>query len=123
MPLYGTPQAGGVLTAVGPGDSIKLFDSEVLVVPQASIAFARQDAGGGLAGARQTTFQVLFAAAPLASVAIQGSNVDIDAAYQDLAQIDNAQFGRYVDTGTWAYYRAVLLSQSAGGAVTVIAQR
>ena len=123
MPLYGTPQAGGVLTALGPGDSIKLFDAEVIPVkPQASIAFARQD-GGGLAGARQTTFQVGFAAAPLASVAIQGSNVDIDAAYQDLAQIDNAQFGLYVDTGTWAYYRAVLLSQSAGGAVTVIAQR
>jgi hypothetical protein len=28
----------------------------------------------------------------------------------------------YTDTGAWAYYRAYLSSQSAGGALTVIAR-
>ena len=95
-----------------------LFNAEVLAAPVASIPFLRalsQDSG--------TTFTIGFAAAPTASVAIQGSNVDLDAQYQTLYTSSNKQVDGYTDIGRWRYYRAILLSQSAGGALTVIAQR
>lgn len=118
---YGTPQAGGTLTALQPGDSLDLFNAETPAAPQASIAFAR---GSSPSGSDQgVTFQIAFAAAPTASVVIQGSNIDSDADYETLYTSSNKQFDAYTDTGRWAFYRAKLVSQSAGGAVTVLAQR
>lgn len=121
MPLYGVAQAGGVLTAIQPGDSITLFAAETLTAPQASVAFNRgyspsaTDAG--------TTFQILFASAPTSTLAIQGSNLDVDADYVTLYTSTSKQQDGYTDIGRWAFYRAKLLTQSGGGAVTVIAQR
>jgi hypothetical protein len=122
MPVYGSPQSGGVLTALAPGDTLTLFGAaESLTAPVSSIAFARQ-MGPGETDAG-TTFTIDFAAAPTSSVLIQGSNQDIDATYQTLLTSSNKQHDNLTDTGRWKYYRAQLASQSAGGAVTVIAQR
>lgn len=128
MPAYGTPQAGGVVTALQPGDGqLYLFNAESPAAGTASISFNRQsspsmdDAG--------VTFQIMFAAAaPTAVVAIQGANVDVDAGYQNLysstfPNANTTQLDNYTDTTRWAFYRAKLISQSAGGALTVVAQR
>jgi hypothetical protein len=112
VPVYGTPQAGG-LTALAPGESMKLFDAETPGAATASIPFARaisasQDDAG-------TTFQIIAAAV---GVLIQCSNVDVAAdyvtVYTSVSLID-----AYTDIGRSAFYRAV----SPGGLITVIAQR
>ena len=121
MPNYGTPQAGGTLTALQPGDAMYLFNAESPTAPQASVAFAR--AVGPSASDQGVTFQIEFAAAPTASVLIQGSNVDSDAWYITLYTSSNKQFDSYTDTQRFAFYRSKLASQSAGGALTVLAQR
>lgn len=121
MPNYGIPQAGGTLTALQPGDALALFNAESPAAPQASIAFERAMGPGGVDGG--TTFSVVFAAAPTDSLVIQGSNADVEAQYQTLFTSTNKQFDLYTDTGRWAFYRAKLVTQSAGGAVTVVAQR
>lgn len=122
MPNYGTPQAGG-LTSLAPGEQMYLFNGETPAAPQASIPFARatsvsQDDAG-------TTFTVSFAAAATAVVDIQGSNVDTDAAYQNLNGAGGLSTfpAFYTDTQRFAFYRAKVRSQTAGGAITVIAQR
>lgn len=129
MPLYGVAQAGGNqtspglnLTDVSPGDTFILFNAETLTAPQASVAFNR-GFGPGMSD-QGTTFQIKFAATPVTgTLAIQGSNVDIDGSYETLYTSTNVQYDSYTDTGRWRFYRAKLLTQSAGGAVTVIAQR
>lgn len=121
MPNYGTPQAGGTLTELKPGDSLYLFNAETPAAPQASIAFARGTSPSGDDGG--VTFQILFAEAPTAELEIQASDVDTDADYITLTTLTNIQQGSYTDTQRFAFYRAKLVSQSAGGAVTVLAQR
>jgi len=98
-----------------------LFNAESPTAPQASIAFAR--AYSPAANDEGITFEVIFASAPTAAVAIQGSNVDSDADYINLTTFTNQQFGSYTDTQRFAFYRAKLTSYSSGGALTVIAQR
>lgn len=122
MPAYGTPQAGGVLTSLIPGDPLHyLFNAETLTAPIASIAFSR---GTGTAdGTPEMTFQISFVSAPTAVVVIQGSNQDIDALYATLWTSTNTQDDNYTDTARWAFYRARLVSQSGGGALTVTVKR
>lgn len=127
MPNYGVAQAGSNataglnLTTLQPGDTMLLFNAESPAAPQASVAFARgYSPSGDDAG---ITFQISFAVAPTAVVAIQGSNVDLDAAYETLYTSTNVQFDNYTDTTRWAFYRAKLVTQSAGGALTVRVQR
>lgn len=123
MPNYGVVQAGGVLTAIQPGDSIALFNAESPAAPpQASVAFCTGYSPGGGAPA-PILFTIDFAAAPTDSLVIQGANQDIDANYQTLYTSTNRQHDFYADAGGFAFYRAKLVSQSAGGAVTVIAKR
>ena len=117
MPNYASIPA----TALQPGDALALFSAETLTAPQASIAIARAQGPGGVDGG--VTFSMQFAAAPTSSLTIQGANQDIEAAYQTIATSTNKQQDVYTDTGRWAFYRARLASQSAGGALTVIAQR
>lgn len=121
MPNYGVAQAGGVLTAIQPGDWYKLFDAETATAPQASVAFARAPSPSG--ADEGITFTISFATQPTAVVLIQGANVDSDAEYQTLFQSANLQTDKYTDRNRFAFYRAVVQSQSAGGAITVIAQR
>lgn len=121
MPNYGTLQSGGGVTAVAPGDSMVLFNAESPTAPQASIAFAR---GIGITGQPSgIVFTAKWAAAPTATLAIQGSNADVDADYQTLNTVTNSQYANYADVGNFLFYRGKLLTQSAGGAVTLIAQR
>jgi hypothetical protein len=121
MPNYGVAQVGGTVTAVYPGDTYVLFNAETPTAPQASVAFNRAPSGWESPGG--IIFTISFAnTTPTARVDIEGSNVDSDAQYQSLAQIINLQNGYYSDAGTFAYYRAKLVSGS-GGALTVIAQR
>lgn len=121
MPNYGVAQVGGTVAAVAPGDQYFLWNAETPTAPQASVAFARQ-MGPGQTDAG-ITFTISFASAPTDSLVIQGSNVDSDAQYQSLYTSTNKQLDAYTDTGRWAFYRAKLVTQSAGGAVTIIAQR
>ena len=128
MPNYGTPQAGFNQTSPGlnlttllPGDRLALFNAETPTAPQASVAFARGYAPQGQPP--RITFTVAFAAQPTAVVQIQGANQDLDAQYQTLfSSAVNDQTSSYVDNGCFAFYRARLDSQTAGGALTVIAQ-
>ncbi|MGH9345058.1 MAG: hypothetical protein ACRD19_15020 [Terriglobia bacterium] len=123
MPNYGTPQAGATLTELKPGDSLVLFDAETPAAPEASIAFARGTSpSGDDAG---TTFTISFAAAATAVVDVQGSNVDVAAGYEDLTGTGGLTTfpAAYTDTARFAFYRVNLRSQSAGGAITAIAQR
>lgn len=123
MPLYGVAQAGGQITSISPGDEYWLFKAESLTAPQASVAFARgmspsmNDSG--------VTFLISYAAAPTATLAIQASNIDLDAQYQTIYTSANLQLDNFSDTPPtrWKFYRAKLLTQSAGGAVTVLVQR
>jgi hypothetical protein len=120
MPVYGVAQAGGVLTAVYPGESFKLFDgTETAALNLKSIAFNR--APGNMMSAQQV-FTATFPSAPTATVSIQGSNDDVDAHYQTLGQI-TTQTGNYADYGEFKFYRAQLTVYSAGGMPTVIVQR
>lgn len=121
MPTYGTPQAGGVLTSVQPGDAYTLFNAETPADGTASVAFAL--ANGPAPGENSKTFHIDFAAAPTAVVVIQCANQDVEADYVTVYTSTNTQHDAYTDIGTSAFYRAKLVSQSAGGALTVTVQR
>ncbi len=122
MPNYGVAQAGGVLTELQPGDSYALWNAETPAAGTPSVAFATgYNPGGG--GSKPITFQILFAAAPTDSLVIQASNQDIDATYETVYTSTNLQYDAYADLGGYAFYRAKLVSQSAGGAVSVIVKR
>jgi hypothetical protein len=120
MPAYGTPQGGGVLTCVNAGDQFTLFNAETLTAPQASISFNRgSDPVAGQPNG--IVFQISFATAPTAAVQIQGSNDLVN--WSVVYTSTNTSPDSYPDLGQFAFYRAFLVSQSAGGALTVIAQR
>ena len=142
MPNYGVAQAGSIpgtppvtagqgvagqqggfnVVSLIPGDGpYTLFNAESPTAPQSSVAFCRGPAPGNEMPAG-IVFTISWAAAPTATLAIQGSNVDSDAQYQDL-HISTTQQDYYLDLGNFAFYRAKLKTQSAGGAVTVIAKR
>ena len=114
MPLYGVAQAGGVLSAIYPGQSFTIFSgTETPSAGIKSVAFNRPAAPGGVAV--PFVFTVNFPSAPTASsVQIQGSNDDVDGQYQTLATI-GAQNGYYSDFGQLNFYRAVLATYSVGG--------
>ena len=119
MPLYGALLPGGGPTALGPGDSIALFNAETPTAPQASMAISTAFSYEQ----KNIVFTTSFAAAATAVVVIQGSNVDVDGQYQTLYTSTNKQGDYYADYGGFKYYRAQLVSYVAGGALTVLAQR
>lgn len=123
MPFYGVLQTGGVLTCVNPGDTYTLLNGTETYgsLPQASVAFSR-GVGEGLQPSG-IVFTISYPTTPTAVIEIQGSNQDIAATYQTLYTSNNLQNDYYADAGLFAFYRAVLVSQSAGGSPTVIAQR
>jgi len=122
MPNYGVKQSGGVLTEIQPGDQFVLFNAESPTPPQASVAFNTGYQPGGQSP--QIAFTIDFATAPSASeVHIQGANINADADFQDLYVSTNVQHDLYLDNGKLAFYRAKLVGNTGGGALTVIAQR
>jgi len=74
-------------------------------------------------------FTAEWASTPTAVVSIYGSNKAPAAAYNASDWTPSAlgtistQSGYYADAGGFAFYLAVLTSQSAGGAVTVLVKR
>ena len=121
MPLYGVAQAGGVLTAVYPGEHFVLFNgTETPAAGVKSVAFNRAK---GPLGPLPQVFTATFAAAPTATVVIQGSNDDVDAHYQTLSGNITTQTGYYADLGEFAFYRAVLSAYASGGMPAVTVQR
>jgi hypothetical protein len=126
MPNYGTMPITGTGTGVsatvlGSGDTMVLFSAESPTAPQASLAIAPGVAGGE---SPAITFQASWSVAPTASLLIQGAMADTSAGWaaaSTLATLTTSP-ATYTDTGAWAYYRAYLSSQSAGGALTVIAR-
>ena len=122
MPAYidsvvtGKPQACSLV----PGDRLLLYNNETVSVGMASIAFARGMSGSG--DDAGTTFTLIFASAPNATVEIQGANYDTASAYDKLSDLTtNNSF--YTDTGRFGFYRVAITASSASGQVTVTAQR
>lgn len=135
MPAFAVPQSGGNaipalnITSVMPGDGIYyLFAAETYAnPPQASVVFERTPGPSVLADGG-TTFQVQFAAPPVAVVLILGSNnpnlevFNLNDWIPLFTSTDHQSDG-YTDTNRYKYYCAYLLSQASGGALTVTAQR
>lgn len=115
MPVYGSPQSGGV-TALNTGDSMNLFNAETVAAGTASIPFARGNGPG-------STFMINFAASPTAVVVIQAANNDVEAEYQTIYTSTNLQVDAYTDIGYSDFYRAKRISGSAGGLLTVNVKR
>lgn len=127
MPNYGVLQAGSNsdesknLTDLIPGQWMYLFNAETPAEGQASVAFNRGPAPGTEVPSG-IIFTVFWATTPTAQMDIEGANTDVDSQYIALGSVIN-QNGYYSDAGGFAYYRAKQSVYSAGGAVTVIAQR
>jgi hypothetical protein len=122
MPNYGTPQAGGVLTVVNAGDpGFIMWNAETPPAGTRSIAFNR--GSDPVAGEPYgIVFSLSFAAAePVAVLDIQASNDGVN--WVTIATMGMVQQDYYADLGQFAFYSALLVSQSAGGAITLIAQR
>ncbi|MDE2099623.1 MAG: hypothetical protein KGL39_20390 [Patescibacteria group bacterium] len=123
MPTYGTPQAGGVVTSLSPGDKgYQLFNgTEVAAQGLKSVSVAR---GGAFAGDNGISF---FASGmPLTSVIqIQASNDDVDGHYTVVGTInpDANGNGAYTDIGRAGFYRAVLSTYVSGAMPVVVADR
>lgn len=131
MPIYDTPQAGSYgppnqgknVTAVGPGDSITLFDgTESPAQGLSSIAFARGDSGS------QDDAGLSVFATGMASdltIDIQGSNVNVDGSFTTLEQLfpDANGNAAATDIGRAAFYRAQISAYSSGTMPTCTVQR
>ena len=113
MPNYGAASPIGLF----PGQQYALFAAETPTAPQSSqaVAVARPQS----IGYDPVVFEIFFASAPTDSLVIQGAMADVDARYQTLYTSTNTQQDVYSDLGGFAFYRARLVSQSGGGAVTV----
>jgi hypothetical protein len=123
MPVF-NGSANNLATQVQPGDTVTLFAaSDTLTAPAVSTVIAPVDAGPVERSC--ITFQAHFASTPTASLTIKGSNFPpTSAGPQNGITIGAAittQNAAVVDTAGYAFYWASLDSQSAGGAVTVIA--
>ncbi len=126
MPNYGTlpltgAGSGVAATVLDPGDQQKLFDGEMPVAPQLSIAIARSSGPTGVPAGIVFTIK-----APTGTVLILGANVDTPTEWalsegKPLYTSTNQAWDYYADIGNFNFYACQL---SAGnGAVTVIAQR
>ena len=122
MQLYGSSQAGGVLTGLWPGDALTLFDgTETAAAGLTSLAFVRCE--GPSQNDAGVTFQIIGVAAG-SVVKIQASNVDTEADYQDVWTSTGAlALDNYTDTVRWKFYRAKLSSYTSGAMPQVLVQR
>jgi hypothetical protein len=109
------------------GDSIQLFSStDTLAAGNQSIVVCVVQAGPGVRGIREFTMN--FASSPTAVVEILGSNIAPTASGPDPAGFvlytsTNTQADHYEDGTAFTFYWAKLVSQSGGGALTVIMQQ
>ena len=123
MPIF-NGSANNLAIQVQSGDTVTLFAaSDSLTAPGVSTVIAPVDAGPVQRSA--ITFQAHFASAPTASLTIKGSNFPpTSSGPQHGITIGTAittQDASVTATEAYAFYWTSLDSQSAGGAVTVIA--
>lgn len=122
MPIFNG--YGPLTVQAGPGDRIPLFSAtDSLAAGNNSVVLAIAHAAPF--GQRLITFEGNFAAAPTAVWEIFGSNTyPTTAGPQNgvlLYTSTNVQKDNYTDNLAFAFYWAQLVSQSAGGALTLIA--
>ena len=122
MQLYGSSQAGGVLTGLWPGDALTVFDgTETAAAGLTSLAFVR------CAGPSQYPFNVGFQIIGVAAgsvVKIQASDVDTEADYQDVwISTGPLALDIYTDYSPWKFYRAKLSSYTSGAMPQILVQR
>jgi len=119
MPLYGTIP----VPALSPGDSFTLFDAESVTAPQASAAVAMAYKEG--TGTPQIAVSISFASSPTDVVSIQTANEDVDAAYVTVSGSHSSNTSPDIMQLAVAakFVRAIVASQSGGGAVTVVLRR
>lgn len=117
MPAY----VAGTATALYPGDKLILVNAESVTAGYKSQAFAR--ATGPAGALAQSTFAVLWAAAPTAVLVVEVAIEDNDTEYQTIFTNTNTQKDNYTDDANWMFYRIRVVSISAGGALTVKVQR
>jgi hypothetical protein len=123
MPIFAGN--GPLAVSVCSGTQITLFDAvaDSLTAPATSRVIAPVDSGpvqrGGI------TFQTQFASSPTAVVTIYGSNTPPTSVGPQngvsLFTSTNKQADNYTDNLSFAFYWAVLTSQSGGGALSLIA--
>ena len=123
MPAYGTPQAGGTITSIVPGDLVyKMFDgTETAAANLASVAIARGMGAGADNGAT-------FYATGIPSgctIDVQGSNIDVAGDYLTLTTMSGDANGNaaYTDVGRPAFYRVLLSAYTSGAMPVVTVQR
>jgi len=124
MPAYSQGNAVPLYPGAQP---LYLFNNEAVAAGSKSMAFERAVSNYAPPGSDQgSTVQLLFAANATAVIALQGSNVDIDA---DYITLESATFsgsgsqGSITDTQRFLYYRLLVVSYSAGGNLTALATR
>jgi hypothetical protein len=115
---------GPLTVSIGVGDRIPLFSvKDSLTAPVNSIVASISQSGPTVRGVRQ--FTINFASAPTAVVEIFGSNNYPSSSGPDpngflLYTSTNMQNDQYLDGTAYRFYWAKLVSQSGGGALTVI---
>jgi hypothetical protein len=118
MPNYSTTAAPFTIDS---GDVVFAFNAESPSPPQSSIQFALPAFTGAQGeNARTISWQTSFASAPTAvNVVLQAADQDADANYATVDTSTNVNGERRQIFVRARFVRARLVSQSAGGAVTV----
>lgn len=118
MPNYSTTAAPFTIDT---GDVVFAFNAESPAPPQSSIQFALPSFTGATADqSRQISWQTSFASAPTAvNVVLQAADQDADANYVTVDTSTNVNGERRQLLVRARFLRARLVSQSAGGAITV----
>jgi hypothetical protein len=128
MPVFNS--FGPIITTIAPGTTIALFAASDSLVAGSTSQVIAPDCGAQIRGL--ITWQGNFAASPTAVVTIYGSNTyptaasgtvagSVDPGAQALYTFTNSQSFSQADNSTFAFYWAKLVSQSAGGALTLTA--
>jgi hypothetical protein len=118
MPNYSTTAAPFTIDS---GDVVFAFNAESPTPPQSSIQFALPSFTGGEAESGRTiSWQTSFASAPTAvNVVLQAADQDADANYATVDTSTNINGERRQIFVRARFLRARLVSQTAGGAITV----
>lgn len=122
MPVYGTPQSGG-LTSVSPGSQFVMWDgTETPALNVKSIAFSRASIAGLADNGSSFDAQGMPASS---AISIQGSNTDSELTYITLNILnpDSNSNAYYTDIGRFMFYRAQLTTYTSGTMPILIVQR
>jgi len=118
MPNYSATAAPFTIDS---GDVVFAFNAESPAPPQSSIQFALPSFTGARGeNARTVSWQTSFASAPTAvNVVLQAADQDADSSYATIDTSTNVNGERRQFFVRARFLRARLVSQTAGGAITV----